>query len=204
MEIKKNVSVTTNSERWFDLTPLLNEKFKDIQNYEGLYQISNYGRVKSLRRLSRGRNGKYKIIKEKILKVSSQTNKYPNVGLIKENKLKTFEVHRLVAMYFIPNPHHYPCVNHKDEDKTNNKIDNLEWCTYSYNNAYNDKAKKINEKFKKSVLKFDAHGNLLAEYNSITEASLKNKRSKTLISKYCNGKIKQPKKYLWEFKESES
>lgn len=192
-----------NNERWFDLTPLLNEEFRDIKGYEGQYQVSNYGRIKSLCRLSKCKNEKYKIIKEKILRVNYGTNKYAIVTFSKNKKIKTFEIHRLVAEAFIPNPDNLPCVNHRNEIKNDNRIENLEWCTYSYNNSYNGKAKKINEERKKPVLQFNLKGKLLKEYNSITEASLKTKYDKTTISKCCNNIIKKSKKYLWKFKESE-
>ena len=196
--------VKVNSERWFDLTPLLNEEFRDIDGYEGLYQVSNYGRIKSLCRLSNCRNGKYKIIKEKILKTNFGTNKYMITTIIKKNKIKTFEIHRLVAETFIPNPNNYPCVNHKDENKLNSCVNNLEWCTYSYNNSYNGKAKKINKKFEKPVLQFDLKGKFLNEYNSISEASRQTKCDKTTISKCCHNIIKKPKTFLWKFKKEKS
>lgn len=106
----------------------MKEIWKDIDeikgiDYTGLYQVSNLGRVKGLKN-------------KHILKQRLKNNGYCVLTLCKENKPKTYLVHRLVAEAFIPNPNNYPQVNHKDEDKTNNCVDNLEWCTKEYNMNY--------------------------------------------------------------------
>lgn len=116
---------------------LPNEMWKDIKGYEKLYQISNLGRVKSLPKFYQG---------EKILKSRKDRYGYLYVGVIKNKIKKYLKIHRLVAEAFILNPNNYPAVNHKDENKLNNKIKNLEWCTAEYNNTYNDRAKKAGEK----------------------------------------------------------
>ena len=92
----------------------MKEEYRDIKGYEGLYQVSNLGRVKSL--------GNNKSKKEKILSGYPSTGGYLQVILCKNNKKKPFSIHRLVAQAFIPNVNNYPQVNHKDEDKTNNKV----------------------------------------------------------------------------------
>jgi len=123
------------------------EIWKDVVGYEGLYQVSNIGRVKSCDRIvSAGDNNhEYQHIKEKILNCKSY-GKYVQVVLSKEGKVKCFGVHRLVAQAFIPNPYNLPCVNHKDTVKTNNRVNNLEWCTYKYNNEYDDRVEKCKSK----------------------------------------------------------
>lgn len=97
------------------------EKWKDIKNFEGLYQISNFGHVKSL-----------KYGKEKILK-TREFKGYLRVGMYLGDTQKHFRVHRLVAEAFIPNINNLPIVNHKDRDRGNNHVDNLEWCTVEFN-----------------------------------------------------------------------
>lgn len=106
------------------------EQWLPISGYEGYYEISNTGKVRSLTRTIIRKNGHPQTIKgkEKILSLDPTTGYY-KVILCKEGKGQTCYVHRLVAMNFIPNPNNLPCVNHKDENKTNNNIDNLEWCT---------------------------------------------------------------------------
>ena len=108
------------------------EIWKDITGYEELYQISNYGRVRSLDRYdSMGR------FKEGImLKTYDNGNGYKKITLYKNGLCKTFSVHRLVAIAFIPNDNNLPQINHKDENPSNNHVDNLEWCTNEYNSNY--------------------------------------------------------------------
>lgn len=133
------------------------EIWKDIPNYEGLYQASNFGRIRSLDKVikNRGKNqygSTFDIIKKgKILKQRLNKGGYLKVYLIKEGKSKTFIAHRLIALTFIPNPNNYKIVNHKDENKTNNNIDNLEWCTQSYNINYGSRNEKAAEKLKKII-----------------------------------------------------
>lgn len=117
------------------------EIWKDIKGYEGLYQVSNYGRIKSLARIVIGKNNSIRIVKEKILKLHKDTIGYFDVTLSKNNKIKRILVHRLVTEAFIPNPLSLPEVNHKDGNKQNNYFVNLEWCTKSNNqkHAYKNK-----------------------------------------------------------------
>ena len=126
------------------------EIWKDIKYYEGLYQISNYGNVKSLPKERRNRRGVY-IQKEKLLSLTNTSTGYKKVELVKDGKRKGFKVHRLVAQAFIPNPDEKPQVNHIDGDKTNNYVDNLEWATasensiHAYNTGLNSNKKELNE-----------------------------------------------------------
>ena len=105
------------------------EIWKDIEGYEGLYQVSNLGRVKSIY----GWCGNRFVKRTKILKLKINNKGYTKVYLYKNKKSKMFFVHRLVAMAFVPNPNNLPQVNHKDGNKLNNSIGNLEWCTCSEN-----------------------------------------------------------------------
>ena len=107
------------------------EEWRDIKGYEGLYQVSNFGRVKSLERVTHFR-GKSRVEPERIMKVTHRSG-YEVLILRKCNARVSKQVHRLVAEAFIPNPHNYPIVNHKDFIRTNNRVDNLEWCTQKHN-----------------------------------------------------------------------
>ena len=114
----------------------MDEIWKDIIGYEGLYQVSNFGRVKSLSRTvnayPRGHKAN-RVIRDRILKSNHIKNRYDIVALRKNNKTKTFAVHNLVANHFLPNPNNLPEINHIDENKQNNRVDNLEWCTHKHN-----------------------------------------------------------------------
>ena len=114
----------------------MKEDWKDIKDYESLYQVSNLGRVKSLR------NNKSK--KEKILKPGNNRG-YLYVPLYKEGKRKIYAIHRLVSEAFIENPNNFPCVNHKDENPSNNCVENLEWCSREYNNNYGTRNQRVSE-----------------------------------------------------------
>lgn len=114
--------------------------WKDIEGYEGKYQVSNTGRVRSL---NYNRTGKIKVRKQGKDKLG-----YKSVFLCKDGKNKGYLVHRLVAQAFIPNPNNYPVVNHKDENPSNNTVWNLEWCTQEYNCNYGNCRKKMSEAHK--------------------------------------------------------
>ena len=101
----------------------MEEEWRDIKGYEGRYQISSLGRV-------------YSFYKKDILKLAKHTGGYLQIGLYKDGKSKTLTVHKLVAEAFIPNPNNYKEINHKDENKQSNCVDNLEWCDRKYNLNY--------------------------------------------------------------------
>ena len=179
----------------------MEEIWKDIKGYEDLYKISNFGKVKSLNYHLTG--------KDRILKYGINTQGYLFVQLSKNGKVKTFGIHRLVAQTFIENPENLPQVNHIDEDKTNNKVSNLEWCTAKYNNNYGTRVHKmictqLNRKdLSKAVLQFDLNGNFIKEYCSSREAArtLGNRDFCGNISRCSNGIIKTAYGYKWKYKE---
>lgn len=164
-------------------------EWKDIKDYYGLYQVNDTGDVKSL-----------KYGKEKILKPLKNKWGYFEVALSKDGKKKWISIHRLVATTFIHNPYNLPCVNHKDEDKTNNRVDNLEWCSYGYNNNYGTHIKKIVEKRSKKVLQFSKTGKLVREWSSPNECG-RNGFSVGDISLCCRGERKSHKGFIWKYKE---
>lgn len=110
--------------------------WKDIKGYEGFYQVSDTGEVKSLERTRVGKNGSSVIVPECIRKQKTDKDGYKEVALCKDGKMKYCRVHRLVAEAFLDNPNGYPIINHKDENPANNNVNNLEWCTEQYNRQY--------------------------------------------------------------------
>lgn len=174
------------------------EIWKDIEGYEGLYQVSNLGRVKSLKRLH---------TKERIISHFLNHGGYARVNLWKDNKSKKYSVHRLVAEAFVPNPDRKPQVNHIDENKQNNHADNLEWCTQLENHNHGT----INERISKSltnhirkskpVSAFDDEGNLIFSFPSIYEASRQMGVSATSITSCIHGRnrMKHCCGYVWRF-----
>ena len=116
---------------------------KPVKGFEGYYEVSNLGRVRSIDRVvvDTVRNCE-RLLKGKVLIQKDNGNGYKNVMFCKEHKLYNKYVHRLVAEIFLPNPDNLPQVNHKDEDKSNNRVDNLEWCTSFYNNEYDTRKKR--------------------------------------------------------------
>ena len=163
------------------------EEFRDIPGYEGLYEVSNLGRVRSLET-------------ERILKPSKNTCGYLFVSLYKNGIKKAVRIHRLVALAFIPNPDNLPCINHKDEDKTNNTVDNLEWCDDKYNANYGTRNERIAEKTRKPVLQYDLLGNFIREWPSITKVEEETGIWQTHISKCCLGLRHTAGGYLWKYK----
>jgi hypothetical protein len=144
----------------------MKEEWKDIQNYEGLYQVSNLGRVKSFRRST-----KLRCKDEYILKPFLANNGYAQVTLYNNTKKHKFLVHRLVACAFIPNPDNLPQINHKDEDRTNNVVENLEWCTAEYNNAYGTAKLRAIDTVSKPIEQVTFDGKVIAVYRSTRIAS---------------------------------
>jgi hypothetical protein len=188
-----------------------NEVFVDIENYEGLYRISSFGRVYSVKR-------------NKFLKPKKDKDNYLLVNLYKNGKRKNYKIHRLVAQAFLPNPSNLPQVNHKDENPSNNHLENLEWCDAKYNCNYGSRTeraiskmvqnpnyqatrekslKAAHEKLSKPVLQFDKQGKFVAEFPSTREAERATGIYQSNISNCCLEKYKSAGKYLWRFKEEE-
>ena len=173
----------------------MKEIWKDILGYEGLYQVSNFGRVKSLNYKRTG--------KERILKLLKHKCGYLYIGLHKDNNVKNYYIHRLVAEAFIDNPNNLPQVNHKDENKLNNVVSNLEWCDAKYNINYGTARermteKMINGKLSKKVFQYDLEGNLIREWASANECG-RNGFDSSAIAKCCKDIIKTYKGFKWSY-----
>ena len=124
------------------------ELWKWIPGWEGYYMVSTHGRIKSVDRYVNGKNGSKCLMKGKILKQGTDRDGYKKVVLYKNKKGKTYRVHRLVAMTFIPNSNNLSYVNHKDENPSNNTVWNLEWCTHKYNDNYGTRNERISKAHK--------------------------------------------------------
>lgn len=163
-----------------------------IKGYEGKYELSSFGRVRSLNYHRTGQT-KYMIL---------QNDKYGYkcVPLRKNGKLRLYKVHRLVAEAFIPNLFGDPQVNHIDEDKTNNHVDNLEWCDAKYNVNYGTAIERSAEKQSKPVLQFTKTGEFVREWPSTTEAGRNGFNQGNIVS-CCSGKRKYHHGYIWKYKE---
>lgn len=180
------------------------EVWKDIPDYEGYYQVSNIGRVRSVPRVTYIGTGNARNDGGFLKKQRLNEFGYLRVNLCKEGKRRNYFVHRLVAVCFIPNPNNLPFINHKDEDKTNNRVDNLEWCTQEYNSNYGTRNERLyangGGSRKKEVEQYDLKGNLINTFQSMTEAQRQTGVDRNMIRVVCNGKFKQGNGYVWKFK----
>ena len=168
----------------------MEEEWRDIVGYERLYQVSNTGKVKSLNYKKTG--------KEKILKLQTDKNGYLFVGITKNGKRKYKKTHRLVAEAFLDNPNNLPQVNHKDENKENNCITNLEWCTNEYNHNYGTRNIRSKISQSKTVVAYK-NGVEVLRFSSTAEAQ-RNGYNSGNISCCCRGIYKQYKGFKWQYK----
>lgn len=192
------------------------EIWKPIKGYEGLYEVSNFGRVRSVDRTITYANGSVHFYKGVIRKLFEDVDGYPVVVLTKHNQLKTFKVHKIEMDAFVPNTDNLPCVNHKDENKKNNFIwvnedgsvdlskSNLEYCTYSYNTNYGtciERARmkhRNNETVSKPILMLTKNRVPLKLFPSESQASRETGISRAIINNYINGKTKAlPGGFMW-------
>lgn len=182
----------------------MEEIWKDVKGYEGLYQVSNFGRVKRLPYSITSRTPKGYVIKRfkgGLLKTSIMANGYRRVTLYKDLNVKYIHVHRLVAEAFLPNPNNYPCVNHKDEVKTNNNVNNLEWCSYRYNNCYGTVKSRFAEAYSKNhsraVEMLSLFVEKIKEFPSIREAAIFVGGTATSICRAITRTRKTAYGYIW-------
>lgn len=175
------------------------ERWKPIKGYEGLYEISDFGRVRSLDRYANCKSYKHRFVKGRLLKLSSD-GRYATVCLSKQDSKKTLLVHRLVAQAFIPNPHNLPEVNHKSECKHFNHYSCLEWCDRIYNcnygNAIENKVK--NNPLVKEIDQLSLNGNFIKRWPSQAEIQRQLGFRQNDISACCCGRQKTAFGYIWK------
>ena len=169
----------------------MKEQWKDIKDLEGLYQVSNWGNVMSLNYNGTG--------KPRLMKTVKNKYGYLVVKLFKDRKPKMFRVNRLVAETFIPNPDNLPQVNHIDENKENNRVDNLEWCTPKENSNHGTRNERRVKTQSKPVLQLTLTGDLIKEWSSVAECG-RNGFNHGNVCQCCNGKRKTHKGFRFMYK----
>ena len=177
----------------------MKEIWKDIKEYEGLYQISNLGNIKSVNKkdsLGRKVNGK-------MMKPIKRKDGYLDITLHKNGEAKHFLIHKIVAKTFIKNKNNYKEINHIDENKRNNNIDNLEWCDRSYNINYGkankSRRKKLLNKRGKKIAQLDNNKQIIKIFPSLMQTVRELKLNKSHLSQCCNGKRKTTGGYYWQY-----
>ena len=168
----------------------MEEIWKDIDGYNGKYQVSNFGRVKSII-----------FNKERILKFRISEKGYSIVQLNINGIKKNYRVHRLVAQAFIPNPDNLPQINHKDENKLNNCVDNLEWCTNKYNANYGTHIERSSKGKYKRILQCDLNDNPIKEWESAKQVQIELGYERSNICCNLKGKTKYAYGYKWKYVE---
>lgn len=184
-----------NSKRWLSLETLDGEEWRDVVGYEDYFQISSYGRLKRKKVVvERCNNHGVYTIKERILSLNPDNRGYVFKCASVYGKPVNFNIHRLVAMAFVPNPNNYTDVNHIDENHSDNIYTNLEWCTRKYNTNYGTNIKraiqtKIDKGLTRKVVLYTYEGEFVKEYNSIDEAGRDTGTNSVMIGRCCSGKI---------------
>jgi hypothetical protein len=191
------------------------EIWKDIVDYEGLYQVSNLGRVKSLKRYRKGRAGSPTLVKERILIQHLNPNGYLCV-VLQNNSEKLCTVHRLLAIAFLPNPENKPTVNHKNGIRQDNRLDNIEWATYSENmyHAFHTLGKKppCSNKGKfgslssnsKPIIQMTKDGQFIKRYSCAREAEKETGVAYQNISHTLRGILKSAGGFIWKYANPKS
>ena len=180
----------------------MEEIWKSINDFEGFYEVSNFGRVRSIDRYVNG-NGitcNFQFVKGKILHPVKDKLGYFRVMLRKNRKYKVFLVHRLVANAFIENAKKLPYINHKDENPSNNCVDNLEWCSAQYNVTYGNCQAKITKYKIRSVIQYDKNMNFIKEWDSLKAAADFINVAQQNISACCRNRRKACGGFIWRYK----
>lgn len=186
----------------------MEEIWKDIPNYEGIYQANNLGEIRNYPKESKYKKGV--IIKSKIL--SPANKKYKHITLYKNNIKKTFDIHRLIAITFLDNPENKLCVNHINGIPHDNRLENLEWCTHSENILHsfkylNRKSHAKNKfgkdnKLSKKVIQYSLNGVYVSEFYGISEAHRETKVNLGHISEVARGNRKSAGGFIWKYVEN--
>ena len=186
----------------------MEEVWKPVKGYEGIYEVSSLGRFKSLERdVESTFYGRPRTLhlKEKILKQQQHPKGYMLISIGTGEDKVTLKMHRVVAEAFIPNPHNLPEVNHKNEQPDDNRVENLEWCDHAYNNAYGNHGYRIAQATGKRVRQLTRDGQIVDEYYSANEAARRTGISIDGICRCClkRKRYKTAGGYRWEYIDNE-
>lgn len=180
---------------------MMQEIWKNVPDFEDSYEVSNLGRVRTKPHYVRVCGGGKRLVQPRIRKLGCGTNGYLQIGCCRESKTKLFLLHRLVAQVFIPNPNNLPEVNHKDEDITNCRADNLEWCTSKYNANYGTRTQRCieNNPQKRPVNQYTKDGRFIKRWRMINDAARHVGVDGSAITRVCKGKQHTSMGYVWRY-----
>ena len=173
----------------------MKEEWRPILGYEESYAVSSIGRVKSISR--KRANGA--TLKEKLLQPGINKYGYCSVSLCKNGLIKQYKIHRLVAIAFLPNPKELPLINHKNEIKNDNRVENLEWCDWRYNTNYGNCINQLKSQHINPIVQMDLLGNFVTKYPSAKEAGRTLKIDYRNICKCANGRYKTCAGFVWKW-----
>lgn len=182
----------------------MSEIWKDVIGLEGIFQVSNMGRIRSLDKYANVCGGGKRLVKGRILKPIKLQNGYYEAQFHHKGERTIYLLHRLVALHFIENPLNLPEVNHKDENPQNNKVENLEWCTSKYNANYGTRNIRMmeNREFV-SVIQLDKNGNTIKQWNKMTDACKETGADISSMIRVCKGKQDTCVGYKWKYADEE-
>ena len=196
----------------------MEEIWKDIEGFEGFYQVSSLGRVRSLDRIVVNSRYGYQSLKGRILRQHKNGDGYFHIGLNKDNHRKKYETHRLVAQTFIPNPENKAEVDHINTKRDDNRIENLRWATRKENQNNSLTLKKRSDSMKgdkhpmygklgktnpnsKAIYQVSMDGNIIRKWNALSEAERQTGTDESSISRCCQGKLNAAGGYRWLYAE---
>lgn len=193
------------NEEFIESIKLDNEEWRDVVGYEGLYMVSSHGRILSLGRLVRYHTYT-KMIEPCIKQQQKGRNGYFSVTFKRNGEKKCISVHRLVAIAFVPNPNNYPCIDHINDNKIDNRAFNLQWCTHKFNNSkeHHRIAESLSQKGKilssirKPIVQLSTNGDLVQIFPSMTDADL-NGFKHSAIHRVIHNKLKTHRGFKWMY-----
>lgn len=175
------------------------EEWRSVVGFEGYYEVSNYGRVRSLDRTTVYKNGRVHQTAGRVLSISLNGDGYRKTIFSVNGVHTTPRVCRLVAMAFIPNPDNLPQVNHKDENKLNDCVGNLEWCDSKYNMNYGTAPQRRGEKRRIPVDQFTLDGEFVRRWPCAAVAERETGACHSHITRCCKGKLRKTNGYVWRY-----